>query len=128
MFDIGFWELAVIAVVALVVIGPERLPRAARTAGLWVGRARRMVAEVKSDIDREINAEELREIKSIGEDLKDTRNAFEQAASSMTDVQRDLQKDVLDDDADDTTAGDNSAADSAAADPAVAKPDNATSQ
>ena len=128
MFDIGFWELAVIAVVALVVIGPERLPRAARTAGLWVGRARRMVAEVKSDIDREINAEELREIKSIGEDLKDTRTVFEKAASSMTEVPRDLQKDVLDDDADDTTADDKSAADSAAADPAVAKPDNATSQ
>ncbi|MDH3469446.1 MAG: Sec-independent protein translocase protein TatB, partial [Gammaproteobacteria bacterium] len=105
MFDIGFWELAVIAVVALVVIGPERLPRAARTAGLWVGRARRMVAEVKSDIDREINAEELREIKSIGEDLKDTRTVFEKAASSMTEVPRDLQKDVLDADADDTTAG-----------------------
>ena len=96
MFDIGFWELGVIAVIALIVIGPERLPRAARTAGLWVGRARRMMAEVKADIDREINAEELRQIKSVGEELKDTRSVFEEAAESMTDITKDLNKDVKD--------------------------------
>ncbi|HFD78974.1 MAG TPA: twin-arginine translocase subunit TatB [Gammaproteobacteria bacterium] len=60
MFDIGFWELTVIAVVALLVIGPERLPRVARTAGLWLGRARRFVSSVKADIDREIAADELK--------------------------------------------------------------------
>jgi sec-independent protein translocase protein TatB len=60
MFDIGFWELSVIAVVALLVVGPERLPKLARTAGLWLGRARRFVSSVKADIDREIAAEELK--------------------------------------------------------------------
>ena len=60
MFDVGFWELAIIAVIALLVIGPERLPKAARTAGLWVGRARRMVTDVKADIDREIRESDLR--------------------------------------------------------------------
>jgi sec-independent protein translocase protein TatB len=62
MFDVGFWELVLIAVVALVVIGPERLPKAARIAGLWVGRARRTLASVKDEIDRELKAQELKEI------------------------------------------------------------------
>ncbi len=62
MFDVGFWELVLIAVVALVVIGPERLPKVARIAGMWVGRARRTLASVKSEIDRELKAEELKEI------------------------------------------------------------------
>lgn len=60
MFDIGFWELTIIAVVALVVIGPERLPGVARTAGKWVGKARRFVGQVKSDIDLELRQEELK--------------------------------------------------------------------
>lgn len=66
MFDIGFWELAVIGVVALVVIGPDKLPGVARTAGMWVGRTRRFVANVKTDIDRELKQEELR--KALEED------------------------------------------------------------
>jgi sec-independent protein translocase protein TatB len=60
MFDVGFWELALILVVALVVIGPERLPRVARTVGLWLGRARSAFNSVKADIDRELRAEELK--------------------------------------------------------------------
>ena len=60
MFDIGFLELAVIAVVGLIVIGPERLPEVARTVGTWVGRFRRFVSNVKSDINRELRQEELR--------------------------------------------------------------------
>ncbi|MET0089328.1 MAG: Sec-independent protein translocase protein TatB [Candidatus Thiodiazotropha sp.] len=62
MFDVGFWELGLIALVALIVIGPERLPKVARTVGMWLGRGRRFVANVKADIDREIKAEELKEI------------------------------------------------------------------
>jgi sec-independent protein translocase protein TatB len=62
MFDIGFWELVLVGVVALVVVGPERLPRVARTAGLWIGRARRTLGSVKAEIDRELKAQELREI------------------------------------------------------------------
>jgi sec-independent protein translocase protein TatB len=62
MFDIGALELILIGVVALLVLGPERLPKVARTAGLWVGRARRAFLSVKEEIDREIKAEELKEI------------------------------------------------------------------
>ena len=86
MFDIGFWELALIAVVALLVLGPERLPKAARTAGLWVGRARRVMANLKSEIDREIKAEELKEIMAkqarssgIHEIVEETRAAVDAA-------------------------------------------------
>ena len=62
MFDIGFLELVVVGVVALLVVGPERLPKLARTAGLWMGRARRTLATVKAEIDSELKAEELKEI------------------------------------------------------------------
>jgi len=62
MFDIGFWELAVIGIVALLVIGPDKLPSVARTTGLWVGRIRRMISNVKDDISKELKAEELKRI------------------------------------------------------------------
>ncbi|GAA5179244.1 hypothetical protein GCM10025771_20820 [Niveibacterium umoris] len=64
MFDINFGELAVIGVVALVVIGPERLPRVARTAGHLLGRLQRHVAEVKADISREIQLDEMRRLQA----------------------------------------------------------------
>ena len=83
MFDVGFWELAIIAVIALLVIGPERLPKAARTAGLWVGRARRMVTDVKADIDREIREGDLAELKKAGEELKKTQSAVESAGAEI---------------------------------------------
>lgn len=62
MFDLGFSELIVIAVVALVVVGPERLPKVARTAGHLLGRLQRYVSDVKSDIQREMQLEELKKL------------------------------------------------------------------
>ncbi|MCG6896386.1 MAG: Sec-independent protein translocase protein TatB [Thiocapsa sp.] len=62
MFDWGFWELVLIGVVALVVIGPERLPKVARIAGIWIGRARRTLASVQDEINRELKADELKEV------------------------------------------------------------------
>ncbi len=64
MFDIGFSELLLIGVVALIVIGPERLPKVARTAGHLFGRLQRYVADVKADINRELKLEELRKIEA----------------------------------------------------------------
>ncbi len=61
MFDIGFWELALIGLVALLVLGPERLPGAARTAGQWVGRARRTLGQIRADVERELDAADLKE-------------------------------------------------------------------
>ena len=60
MFDVGFTELFVLLVVGLIVLGPERLPKVARTLGLWVGRARAMYSNVRSDIERELELEELK--------------------------------------------------------------------
>ena len=64
MFDIGFSELVVIGVVALIVIGPERLPKVAKTLGHMFGRLQRYVNEVKADINREMELDELRKLKS----------------------------------------------------------------
>jgi sec-independent protein translocase protein TatB len=60
MFDIGFTELLLIGVVALVVLGPERLPGAVRTAGLWIGRIKRSFSAIKAEVEREIGADEIR--------------------------------------------------------------------
>lgn len=68
MFDIAFSEMLIIAVVALVVLGPERLPKVARTAGHLLGRLQRYVSDVKSDINREMQLEELKKLQSQVED------------------------------------------------------------
>jgi sec-independent protein translocase protein TatB len=73
MFDIGFSELLVIGVVALIVIGPEKLPRVARTVGHLAGRLQRYVSDVKADINREIELDELRKM----------RDSMQQAASNF---------------------------------------------
>lgn len=62
MFDIGFWELVIIGLVALLVVGPERLPRLAYTAGKWLGKGRAMIGSIKSEIDREMRADDLRRV------------------------------------------------------------------
>ena len=62
MFDVGFQEITLIGLIALIVVGPERLPRMARTLGLWMGKIRYYVGQVKSDIDREVRAQELKEM------------------------------------------------------------------
>ena len=62
MFDIGFWELLLIMVLAMIVIGPEKLPGAARTAGRWVGKARRFVEGVKTEVADEFDVTELKRL------------------------------------------------------------------
>lgn len=86
MFEIGFTELLMIGVVALIVIGPERLPKVARTVGLLYGRMQRYVSSVKSDISQEIEIDELRR---AGEQFKQS------IESTVTDVQQ--QATVVDD-------------------------------
>lgn len=61
MFDIGFWEILLIAVVALLVVGPERLPRLIRVTGLWIGRAQASLQSIRSEISRELRAQELQD-------------------------------------------------------------------
>ena len=65
MFDIGITELALIGLLALLLLGPKRLPEVARTAGRWLGNLRRFVASVKEDFDQELRSEELTDRKSV---------------------------------------------------------------
>src|SRR5205085_9415557 len=75
MFDIGFSEMIVIAVIALIVLGPEKLPRVARTAGHLLGRMQRYVNDVKADINREIELDELRKLQK---EMQSTAQSIEQ--------------------------------------------------
>lgn len=81
MFDVGFSEMMVIAVVALVVIGPERLPKVARTLGHLFGRLQRYVNDVKADINREMELEELRKFK---DQFQDTAQSLERTIYDET--------------------------------------------
>lgn len=80
MFDFSFTELFVIAVVGLIVIGPERLPRVARTLGHLFGRMQRYVSEVKADINREMELEELRKLQSS---MQDAAREIEKSVSTQ---------------------------------------------
>ena len=89
MFDIGFSELMVIGLVALIVIGPERLPRVARTLGILAGRLQRYVADVKADINREVELDELRKMK---DSVQQAASGIENSVTSGLDsVQSELQ-------------------------------------
>jgi len=88
MFDIGFSEIVVIAVVALIVIGPERLPKTARTLGHLFGRLQRYVNDVKADISREMELEELRKLQ------QEMKSAAHELESSMTAAATDVQSGV----------------------------------
>ena len=95
MFDIGFSEIVVIGVVALVVIGPERLPKTARTVGLLFGRLQRYVNDVKADISREMELDELRRLQSemqgAARDLESTvRGAANDMAAGVRSVESEL--------------------------------------
>ena len=86
MFDIGFSELLVIGVVALIVIGPERLPKVARTAGHLLGRFQRYASSVKSDISREMQMDELRKAgQSFRESVESAASGVESQATVVDD-------------------------------------------
>jgi len=96
MFDIGFWELSVLGVVALLVIGPERLPGVARTVGAWVGRGKRFVSSVKADIDQELRTDELKRILEKQKSLNPLHEIMEETSESLKDVGRETTKTLND--------------------------------
>ena len=86
MFDIGFSELLLIGVVGLLVLGPDRLPGAVRTASLWIGRIRRQFHEIKAEVEREIGADEIRaqlHNDRIMDELRESRAALESTAREL---------------------------------------------
>ena len=90
MFDIGFSEIVVIAVVALVVLGPEKLPKTARTLGHLFGRLQRYVNDVKRDIQRELELDELRKLQ------QNVQSAAREIETSMASATRDVEQNVRD--------------------------------
>ena len=91
MFDIGFWEIAVIGVIALLVVGPERLPALARNVGRWVGQVRRYVSHVKQDIEREIHADEVRDLLKNPDGLASIRDVARETAEVFDETRKELQ-------------------------------------
>jgi sec-independent protein translocase protein TatB len=129
MFDVGFWELLVIGVVGLLVVGPERLPEFARTIGRWVGQAQRMVRSVRADIERELETENLRsminqqeeqiqELKGMVQDVRDDTEASV-GADSLSDEFNRMQKELT---SDVTESSDDSALQSGGAPAETAQP------
>jgi sec-independent protein translocase protein TatB len=99
MFDIGFSELCMVGLVSLLVIGPEKLPKVARLAGFWIGKARNMVASVKAEIKEELQAEEIRQIlkdKSGRTELQQLLDEAADAANSIKSSVEQLPKDNKD--------------------------------
>lgn len=88
MFDIGFWEIIIIVLVALLVVGPERLPGLAREIGRWVGKTRRFVHSVRSDFEQELQTEELRKM------LKSQEREIRQLKGTMEETEKDLREDL----------------------------------
>lgn len=86
MFDVGFWELCLIGLVSLLVIGPEKLPKAARVAGFWVGKTRNIVASVKAEIKEELQAEEMRQIFKEQSGIEEVQNVLEEGSDTVNKV------------------------------------------
>jgi sec-independent protein translocase protein TatB len=83
MFDIGFSELVAVSLLALIVLGPKRLPEVARTAGRWMGQLRRFIADVKLDLDREMHSEELSELRKLKQELDSTRRLMQDTSGEL---------------------------------------------
>lgn len=86
MFEVGFSELLMVGLVALLVIGPEKLPKAARIAGFWLGKTRGMIASVKADIKQELHAEEIRQLLKQQIVNDEARQAVNESEAAIKDV------------------------------------------
>jgi len=87
MFDMGFWEVILIFVILLLVLGPERLPGVARQAGLWIAKARRMVSTVKGEVERELELDELKRSLQKQPQVEEFKRLADQVKSINTDIQ-----------------------------------------
>jgi len=100
MFDFGFWEIAIIGVITLVVVGPEKMPEIARKAGSYAGKASKFINKVKKEIDDELKADELNEIKDqliITNENSELTQVFKEAKSDFEEIKQEV--DITDNDA-----------------------------
>jgi len=92
MFEIGFWEIVLIFLVALIVVGPERLPGLVRSVGFWVGKARRIVSQVRNEVEQELRIEELK--RSVGQ--QETFDEMKKLADRVKSINSEIQTDLID--------------------------------
>ena len=92
MFDFGMWEIAIIFVITLIVVGPEKMPALARKAGLYVGKFRKFISKIKNDINSEIEAEELKEQLSVKNEELLVSQTLDEAKSGIDEIKHDASK------------------------------------
>ena len=92
MLDFGMWEIAIIFVITLIVVGPEKMPALARKAGLYVGKFRKFVSKIKNDINSEIEAEELKEQLSIKNEELLVSQTLDEAKSGIDEIKHEASK------------------------------------
>lgn len=94
MFDVGMFEMIMIGVIALLILGPERMPEAARAAGRWVGKARAFITGIKADVASQMSVAELNELRQLRNDLSSAQtelNKFQQKSAETLNEQVPLQ-------------------------------------
>ncbi|MGZ8136058.1 MAG: Sec-independent protein translocase protein TatB [Methylococcaceae bacterium] len=92
MFEIGFSELCMVGLVALLVIGPEKLPKVARIAGFWIGKTRNMVASVQAEIKQELHAEEIRQALKEQSGIKEFHQMFDEASDTVNVIKSSIEQ------------------------------------
>jgi sec-independent protein translocase protein TatB len=92
MFDFGYWEIVVIFVITLIVVGPEKMPALARKAGLYAGKIKKFVSKIQNDINNEIKSEELKEQLTIKDEESLLSQTVEEAKSSIDEIKKEAAK------------------------------------
>ncbi|SMN10758.1 Twin-arginine translocation protein TatB [uncultured Candidatus Thioglobus sp.] len=92
MFDIGFWEFALIGMITLIVVGPERMPAIARTVGRYIGKAKRFIAKVQADIDNEIDTTEIKKHLSDMDKDANILEVLDDIKEDVKDIKQDVEK------------------------------------
>jgi sec-independent protein translocase protein TatB len=92
MFDIGFWEFALIGIIALVVVGPERMPSIARAAGKYVGKAKRFIAKIQEDVSEELEIDKFKEQLSAMDKDANIVEILDETKKDINDIKTDVKK------------------------------------
>ncbi len=92
MFDIGFWEFALIGVITLIIVGPEKMPAIARKAGKYAGKAKRFMAKIQEDIGDELEADKIKEHLNLQDEDSNVLEVLEDTKSTFDDIKKDVNK------------------------------------
>ena len=92
VFDFGLWEIAIIGIITLIVVGPEKMPALARKAGLYVGKFKKFITKIKTDINDELKADELKKQLSIKDDDLSLSQTLKEAKSSIDEIKQEGRK------------------------------------